>query len=224
MRPSSYRGNQKVRPRLIQLDRCDDYLFYARNLVSEEPTIVDIGSFSGSHASRLYERLGGRIIVYEASERNFASLVDALQGLPIITRHAAVTGTDGDIELFEFIDKPASTSIYPRHKRQRKQKLERRYVTRGLSVESVLAENNIDHIDILFSNCEGAELGILNEIVSKPWLQEKLYQMCISFHGGRIYDQSEADALLDRLAKTHLIIEDDSKWPCHLFLQKSILF
>ena len=62
---------------LIRLDRCDDYLFYAENLVPQRPTIVGIGSFSGTHAANLYRRLGGHIIVYEASERNFAALVQA---------------------------------------------------------------------------------------------------------------------------------------------------
>ena len=223
MEPQRRRRVAESSTGFVQLDRCDDYLFYARNLLPERPTIVEIGSFSGLHASTLYGRFGGRIIVYEASERNFASLVDALGGLPITTRRAAVTGADGDVELFEFADKPSSASIYSRHERDKKQKLERRYSVRAVSIESIFSENNLDRIDILFSNCEGAELGLLKELASKPWLQDKLPQMCISFHGGRIYDQSEADALFERFAETHLIIEDDSKWPCHLFLHRSIL-
>ena len=223
MEPRRSRRVAATRAGLIQLDRCDAYLFYAKNLVPEQPTIVEIGSFSGTHASNLYRRLGGHIIVYEASERNFAALAEALQGLPITTKRAAVTGTDGDVELFEFVDKPSSTSIYSRHELDKKQKLERRYRVKGVSIESVLRDNNIDRIDILFSNCEGAEVGILNELTSKPWLHPKLLQMCISFHGGRIYDQREADALLDRFRESHLIIEDDSKWPCHLFLHRSVL-
>lgn len=223
MKPPRHRRGTQTRAGLIRLDRCDEYLFYARNFVPPRPTIVEVGSFSGVHASKLYQRLGGQIIVYEASERNFASLVAALQGLPITPRRAAVTGTDGEVDLFEFKDKPSSTSIYSRHERDERQKLAQCYKVRAVSIESVLSENEIDHIDILFSNCEGAELGIMNEVASKPWLQDKLPQMCISFHGGRIYDQSEADALVSRFLQSHLIIEDDSKWPCHLFLHRSIL-
>ena len=205
----------------LALDRCDPYLFFARDILPSHPVMVEVGSFRALHAKALYDSFHARVIVYEASAENYANLLTEVSELPIEARHAAVTGTDGEIDFFEFTER-SSHSIFPRHRGERRT-LKRRTKVRSISIEQVLGENELDRIDVLFCNCEGSELGIINEVLSKPRLCDRLSQLCVSFHGGRVYSRSKTRKLVERLSRDYLVIKDPCKWGCYLFVPKANL-
>ncbi|MCG8404647.1 MAG: FkbM family methyltransferase [Phycisphaerales bacterium] len=205
----------------LHFDRCDPYLFFASNRLPPNPIVVEVGSFKGVHACNLYNRLQGTVIVYEAGKDSYDKLRRNVSSLPITVHHAAVTGANGEVDFFEF-EEISSSSIYPRHERENR-KLQKRTKVRSVGLEQILKDNDLEKIDVLFTNCEGAEIDILNEVLSKPFLTKKLPQLCISFHGGRIYDQSKADELIEKMSDRYIVVKDESKWPCHLFINKDCL-
>ncbi len=193
----------------------------------QEPIFVDIGSRTGIHAIALCKKFTSKVIVYEAQEENYRLLNQAVYGSTIITHQLAVTGKDGETDFFEFPG-GCSNSIYPRHTQEigldrASMKLIQKVKVRSTSVESILKTNNIPRIDVLFCNCEGAELGIIDEVVSKHDLRHKIGQLCISFHGGRIYPQTQTIDAIKRMSEFFLMTTEINDWPCHLFVNKNMI-
>ncbi len=197
-----------------RFERQDPYLFYAADLLPDRPVLVEIGSITGEHVRRLREHFRSTVVVYEASPTNYARLSAAIEGTGVVAHQAAVTGEDGEVTFYEFEGRPSSNSIL----RRRKMDVAGQFTVRSVSVETVLAENDLDRIDVLFSNCEGAELSILDELIAKPALWQRIGQACISFHE-RIYGQRAVRRRLKAMLPFARIIKDtQSKWPCHLLI------
>lgn len=122
------------------------------------------------------------------------------------------------VAFYEFRNRPESNSVVARE-----HEVERAYAVEAVDLTGVLATNQLQRIDVLFSNCEGGELGLLEEILAKPDLSARLGQMCISFHP-QIYRQRTVNRMLDRLASRAEIIKDvDNDWPSHLFINRDLL-
>ncbi len=209
----------------LQLDRCNRYLFFSKGILPPEPIFVDIGSRTGIHAIALYKKFNSKTIVYEANEENYHLLNQAVSGLKIITHQLAVTGRDGEIDFFEFPG-GCSNSIYPRHiqdigSSRANMRLIQRVKVKSTSIESIIKANNIPRIDVLFCNCEGAELGIIDEIVNKLSLRNKIKQLCISFHGGKIYPQKQTTDAIKRMSEFFLMTTETGDFSCHLFINRN---
>lgn len=228
----------------FEFDRCDTYMYFASNVLPDNPTIVEVGSIHGAHGNKLRKRFKDDLtmIAYEAGKENYDSLC---RGMPLPIPHsggchqprvavhrAAVTGLDGEVEFFEF-EEISSNSIYPRHIGEGRN-LRRTSKVRSVSLETIVEENGLDRrgmswcsddklcIDLLFLNCEGAELGILEEVLAKPSLRDQLGQLCVSFHGGRIYPQIDTDEMVARMSEFFWVVEEQNDWPCHLFVNKNL--
>lgn len=207
-----------------RFNRFDSYLFFAEDVIRPKPVMIEIGSFSGVHSRKLYEHYGSTIIVYEAGRENYKSLRSALGDLPVITRNQAVTGQNGEVTFYEFKNGPSANSTYRRwyeRFRYRGYGLKQRYVVPAVSLEQVFIDNSIDHIDVLFSNCEGGELGMIEEIIAKPTVWARMTQFCVSFHP-HIYGRRRMNAMLREMSKVAEIVYDaESRWPCHLLINRN---
>jgi len=84
-----------------------------------------------------------------------------------------------------------------------------------------MQENNCACIDLLFLNCEGAELDILEEVITKPDVRKKIGQLCVSFHGNRIYPSDRTINMVQKMSEFFWVVEEQNDWPCHLFVNKS---
>jgi len=211
----------------LNLGRCNRYLFFAKGVLPAKPIFVDVGSRTGIHALALSKRFKSQIFVYEACEENYRLLCEAVSKSSIIAHQAAVTGEDGETVFFKF-PSASSHSVYPRHQQEMgpdkaSMKLIQQVRVKSISVESILKENDIPRIDVLFCNCEGAELGIIEEVLSKPDLRDRLGQLCISFHGGRIYPQARTLDAIEKMSEFFVVTTEENAWPCHLFVNKDLL-
>lgn len=217
----------------FEFDRCDTYMYFASNMLPDRPTIVEVGSIHGAHGRKLRNKFNDDItmITYEAGKENYESLCRGVLPLPIphsggchqpvIAIHrAAVTGSDGEVEFFEF-EEISSNSIYPRHTGEGRN-LRRTSKVRSVSLNTIMRDNNCDRIDLLFLNCEGAELGVLEEVLANPSVRDKMGQLCVSFHGGRIYSQDKTVEMVERMSEFFWVVEEQNDWPCHLFVNKSL--
>lgn len=210
---------------ILEFDRCDTYMYFAVNQLPKNPTIVEVGSVHGAHGIKLCHKFNHELtmIAYEAGRENYASLVEGIKiaGSKMIPQRAAVTGKDGEVEFFEF-EEISSNSIYPRHTGEGR-KLRRTSTLSSVSLETIIDTNNCAKIDLLFLNCEGAEIGILTEVLDKPALRDKIGQLCVSFHGGRIYPAADTLSIVKKMSEFFWVVEEHNDWPCHLFVNKKSL-
>jgi len=206
----------------FDFDRCDTYMYFASNMLPDNPVIVEVGSIHGAHGIKLCKKFNNQLtmIAYEAGQENNASLVAGTVNTPIVAHRAAVTGFDGVVEFYEF-NEISSNSVYPRHEGEGR-RLRRTSEVRSVGLKTIMAENDCSKIDLLFLNCEGAELGILDEVLSDSALRGRLGQLCVSFHGGRIYPQEDTVEKVRRMSEFFWVVEEQNDWPCHLFVNKSL--
>lgn len=217
----------------FEFDRCDAYMYFASNMLPESPTIVEVGSIHGAHGIKLCDKFCNDLlmIAYEAGKENYETLCNGISNVsivgsgdthcrPIEPNHAAVTGTDGEVEFFEF-EEISSNSIYPRHTGEGRN-LRRTSKIRSVSLDTIMLDNLCDRIDLLFLNCEGAELGVLEEVLNDASIRDRVGQLCVSFHGGRIYPQKSTLRMVERMSEFFWVVEEVNDWPCHLFVNKSL--
>lgn len=200
----------------------DTYLFFDESLLSEDKIFVEVGAFSGQHAMGLLDRYNCKVIVYEASETNFVSLennVKEYKNRELILHNKAVNKDDGTVTFYEFRN-PASNSVYPRHQTgRRRRKLKKHYVVDSVSLSSILKENDIDHVDTIFLNCEGAEISILHGFFESKELHDKITQLSVSFHP-QIYGNMPIKETLKRAESSGFsFIISNKTFPCTLFIK-----
>ena len=202
----------------MEIKKCyiDDWLFFDENLVKDNSIFIEIGSFTGNHVKGIKIKYpNSHVIVYEASPQNFKLLKENIKNEDIIIYNKGI-GEKKEIKKFYDFKTPSSSSIFKRKNRSLSRSNEINFIT----LIDVLKENNIPHIDVLFMNCEGSELNILNYILENTEIQKKIKQISISFHP-QIYGQEKIKKMKLKIEENeYYSFTNNKKWPCTLIIKK----
>jgi FkbM family methyltransferase len=177
---------------------------------------VEIGSITANHAKGIKKKYkDSKMIIYEASKKNFDTLKNNVENSDIIIHNKGISDKK---ELRNFYDfqSPSSASIYKRGNRRILNSSKIDFIT----VDDILNENKIDYIDVLFMNCEGSELVILDSILENKEIQNKIGQISLSFHP-QIYGTEKIKKMMRKIT-THNYYShtNKKKWPCTLIFKK----
>lgn len=204
----------------MEIEKCyiDDWLFFDSNIVNkiESPTFVEIGSFTGKHAKGLKEKYKkSKMIIYEASKKNFNELKNNVSNYDITTHNKGISDKK-EIKTFYEFNSPSSNSVFNRKNRKITNLTEVEFIT----IYDLLDDNNINYIDVLFMNCEGSELFILDYILENKEIQTKIKQISISFHP-QIYGEQKIKEMKTKINENgYLLYTNNKKWPCTLIIKK----
>lgn len=204
----------------MEIEKCyiDDWLFFDSNIVNEieTPTFVEIGSFTGKHAKGLKEKYKkSKMIIYEASKKNFNELKNNVSNYDIIIHNKGISDKK-EIKTFYEFNSPSSNSVFNRKNRKLTNSTEVEFIT----IYDLLDDNNINYIDVLFMNCEGSELFILDYILENKEIQTKIKQISISFHP-QIYGEQKIKEIKTKINENgYLSYTNNKKWPCTLIIKK----
>jgi len=202
----------------MEIKKCyiDNWLFFDENLVKDNSIFIEIGSFTGNHVKGIKRKYpNSNVIVYEASQKNFKLLKENTKNEDIILYNKGI-GEKKEIKKFYDFKTPSSSSIFKRKNRSLHRSSEINFIT----LTDVLKENNIPHIDVLFMNCEGSELNILNYILENTEIQKKIKQISISFHP-QIYGQEKIKKMKLKIEENgYYSFTNNKKWPCTLIIKK----
>jgi FkbM family methyltransferase len=193
----------------------DKYLFFDHNLLSDSPVFVEVGNRGGKHPnalSKLYP--DSTVIVYEASPLNFPELQTAVSGSDIIVHNKAVTDIDGEVKFHEVAASPSSSSVL-----KRKGNLTTCLVP-SITPHTILEENRLNGIDVLFLNCEGSELKILDWLAKYSDVFDRIEQVCISYHP-QIYGRFIMNESIKKMCALRPNITSRELYPCTLLWRKS---
>jgi len=204
----------------MEIEKCyiDDWLFFDSNIVNEieSPTFVEIGSFTGNHAKGLKEKyIKSKMIIYEASKKNFSELKNNVSNYDITIHNKGISDKK-EIKTFYEFNSPSSNSVFNRKNRKITDLTEVEFIT----IYDLLDDNNINYIDVLFMNCEGSELFILDYILENKEIQTKIKQISISFHP-QIYGEQKIKEIKTKINENgYLSYTNNKKWPCTLIIKK----
>jgi FkbM family methyltransferase len=164
-------------------------------------TIVDIGANMGSftiNAARLCPR--ARIFSYEPVEQNFGFLsrnvaINALEDRVTLVQ-AAVAARVGEMEI--------SLDESPLHSLVIGEKGANRQSVRCTTLEEILSHHNLESVDLLKVNCEGAEYEIFETCPDE--ILRRIANIRLEYHNLAIGNRN-GDALADLLRKRGYQIE-----------------
>jgi len=159
--------------------------------IKRKDTVVEIGAFSGSISLYAADEFGvERIYAIEASKKNFKLTCEKCKGSPVRPMNLAIGEKDGGVSFIEYENLPSSSSLIQSDARYSpdvivdsdKGAKPVRTEVRSLTLASFLNETDIENIDLLIMNCEGAEQFILPQIVEKLEMIGRTKEISIEFH------------------------------------------
>ena len=158
--------------------------FYTRcgTEIGEDWTVMDIGAAIGEFTlMAALQASKGRVIAYEPFPGSFDLLRDNLVQNSIknvITHKMAVWSKNDDLELDFSLAEP----LQMRSETPSSDNAHSHLRTLSISLFHALAKNNIDHLDLLKLDCEGAEFPILLD--AEPELLAKMDRVIMEYHDG----------------------------------------
>ncbi len=157
-------------------------------LQKKNPVIVDVGANAGFFSLNMfYHFSGAKVLAYEPVPYNFEILQGYQQTYPDFDFHIfqeAVSGADTSLKLnlSKLDGYTTMASIFESKSRGYQIEVPAR------SLETVFNRHNLDHIDLLKLDCEGAEYQILYHATAD--VLRRISSMSIETHQGK--DKSES--------------------------------
>ena len=191
----------------------DKYLFFDEKKISEKPVFIEVGSFSGNHGKKIKDEYpNSKVLIYEGSDKNFEELKNNIKDYDIEIINKVISSKADKIILYEYNYK-SSNSIFDRSSNNKK--ILNKCIKDSITVDDIFKENNLSLVDVLFLNCEGSELEIIDYILNSKELQKKINQISVSFHP-QIYGQEKMQTFINKIKKTHKCIYDNGKYHNYL--------
>ena len=194
----------------------NDFYMFETNCIGNKPVFIEVGSFTGKNAIELRTIYpDSRTTIYEASKVNYKILCKNIPKMfikdgSISIAKKAVLDRHGTILFHDFTTK-SSNSIFTRAQ-EKKSELSQ-YKVRVVDILDVITEP----ISVLFLNCEGSEIGILNRLIERAENNESVKQIAVEFHP-KITGLGTKKATIER-AKKYYIVENIAK-ECYLMIRK----
>ncbi len=189
-----------------------DYRFLL-NVLPQNPVIVDIGANVGYFDLLIFSYFEEpKIYAFEPSPSNYNLIsrhkeINSLQGLFVFKK--AVSDKTGTIRFYfdESNEHSAIGSVYDSFDPLNTSMIN----VESITLDDFLLEQQIDHVDLLKVDCEGAEYDILYH--SLPSLREKVSTLVVESHdlGGENKSRKDLLHFLQKL-KYHTTSKDGMIW------------
>ena len=148
--------------------------------MDKDSTVVEIGGLSGNISRYAYDSFGTKnIYAIEALPDNYAVLVENSKGTPVTPVNLAIGEVDG---LMSFSVHPNASSCGFSKYLNKADKQEQQIDVPSQTLDSFMRRYEIENIDFLIMNCEGAEDSILQQIVDSQDLVSKIETISIEMH------------------------------------------
>ena len=183
---------------LWNIFRGDSFLSY-NYMLNSNSIFVDVGGYEGEFSQRILEKFNCKIIIFEPLEDLYLKLKDRFSlHNNVIVENYAISDFNGSENI---ILSDESSSFYIDEPKNSNSKIIKKNV-KVLSISSIFEKFNIEKIDYLKLNVEGAEYKILNELIKSKNIN-KVKNLQIQFH--KISDNSinERKIIRSKLKKTH---------------------
>lgn len=198
------------------LRNLDEYHYYDTEYLSNQPIMIEVGAFDLCLAMKFIEQNSeAKVYVYEASPTNFNELTSKIVPKNIKTFNKALSQHNGYTTIYEY-DQKESSSMFERRER----KLVKTFTVEAETLSNMLMTNEVEKLDYLLLNCEGAELYALEQIVD---LNLPINQMCVSFHcrkDSEIYPSDVRDTVLELLKPMYTIHIGNERWGYYLLRRR----
>lgn len=155
---------------------------YVSSLLPRQPVILDLGANAGAFSGEMARRYDAHCIAVEPNPELVALLKREQVGESVIG--IGITKRSGNAELY-ISGKSDASSFHPLSRQNAEQAIS--VLTESLP--ELLETIDVNHIDLLKMDIEGAEIAALLQL-SSPWLQ-RISQITVEFHDSQKYVTKE---------------------------------
>ncbi len=185
--------------------------------LSKDSKVLVLGAHKGGDAVKVHKRFGCIVYAVEPSNFAFPKLIKASRGKNIIPLKLAIGERNGTATFYEygsfFPDGKGDSLFGRRHKDPARWRrlfknphsnpalwLRKAYRVLCLDVKTLLKHLNLNYVDVLICDCEGAEQYVIEQLIKQPKLVEKFGKLAIEFHP-QIYGNELKCQLINEMAK-----------------------
>ena len=173
--------------------------------LNKNSVVLDIGGFKGEWAFHIADRYNCKVHVFEPYKKSYRFINKRRrEHNTIFLYRKAVSDINGKI-IFYISENLDGCSIYDRSKLKMKKKIVKRIKVPSVTLLSFMKEENIETVDLLKMNCEGAEIPILNYIDKD--LAPRIRQITFSGHAPKITTLEEQEQALDYIKSVGYVVE-----------------
>jgi len=159
--------------------------------LNESSVVFDIGAYKGEFAKKIHKKYGSKIYCFEPIKK-FCRIIESRNrdfrvynfGLGGSTRSQEIYMMDNATSIFNYAEVHKYTTI------------------QIMDIEEVIRSLDINHVDLMKINIEGAEYELLNRIIEKD-IVSKISNIQIQFHLFVDNAISEREKIQEKLQKTH---------------------
>ena len=165
--------------------------------LTAESVVLDIGGFKGDYAASISNKFGCFIHVFEPMKDQARYIGNRAKKNPKVSVHpVGVGGKTEDITIYIPKGKDEAT-MHPGDTEIAKEEQ-----IKVIDIAEVFDSLELDHVDLMKLNIEGAEFDLLDRLIKKG-LHKKVTDIQIQFH--KIADDSEErrEKIREKLSKTH---------------------
>lgn len=171
-----------------------DHHFYA-NLINSDSIIVDLGSHVGQFSSEISEIFSCRCYAVEA----MPSLCDRIIETPLIKKFNYAISPENKPVTFCITENPEGNHI----ERGLEDNFLEKITVEGISLENFLTTRQLERVDLLKVDIEGAEIEMFNSLSNETLC--KIKQITVEFHDFKFPIHKQVEAIKRRLKALRFI-------------------
>lgn len=157
----------------------NEYLFRTE---APQPIILDCGANIG-FATLYFKWLHPESTIYtfEPDPRTFELLKENVESNDLENVHlfnAAVSDHDGTIDFYNDVETPGSLLMSTKQERMPKQKV----TVDSKALSALITEENLDHIDMLKIDVEGAEKEVMQDLTKNKQQLDRIDKIVMEYH------------------------------------------
>lgn len=177
-----------------------DYTYRLDYKLNEKSIVFDVGGYKGWFTQQIHSKYKCNVYIFEPVLEYYQNIEKMFKGIPNIKSYPYGLSYKNDKVDIYFNDD--SSSVY----RNYKDKGKLQTITLKC-IKDFIAENKINHIDILKLNIEGEEYPILDYIIENN-LHLKIDNIQVQFHQWIENSVEKRNKIRDQLSKTHTLTYD----------------
>jgi FkbM family methyltransferase len=168
--------------------------------LTEESTVFDLGGYEGQWSSDVYARYNCNVYIFEPVKAYADIIKDRFkQNSKIQVFQYGLAGSNQEVPIT--IDEFASTIL------NNKVESKQTEIIKLMDFHQFIIQENINSIDLIKINIEGAEYDLLEYLIGKN-LINKIGSLLIQFHNFSNDAEKRMKEILERLSATHQQVYD----------------
>jgi FkbM family methyltransferase len=159
--------------------------------VNNGDVVMDIGGNIGLFSYDAICKGASKVYCFEPSSKNYNVINNIFKFDNLVVEESAVSSKDGYVDFYDCESNSIGSSMYDELEGSKK------ITCKSVNLNSYILNNNIEKIDYLKVDCEGAEYEII-ESLDEDYLTNNIKKICLEYH---LNKDGKINSIINKLKK-----------------------